>query len=359
MATPQKLGHLFHVEKAVLDMPGFNASDFTAISPVHNNTRRSEINPALYAHVYHLLGSNPSRFTSDLTLYIATVRAFFDRQEESDLIQIPNGINADAKKRISEDMGVALACTFMTAAFDISWESISQIPANSKLASKRPDFQSYCRSDSSKPYIFEAKGTTVLASVEKATTKALEQVKRYPVSAHSKFVLTSYLSADSRYFPSTTFVIDPPAPSADYIDPGISTLLHFEKTLQFSGLIKTSVHYIRLLSKLLKDGESRISSINEMPWRQQGELRALRELYDEESQELQPLSAANRDFIGQRIEADNATIFFGADKDRIEKGLSFAPSEEEYEQNQIVGDSSLRSLLDDGSIFDMQISQLS
>lgn len=359
MVTSQNLGHLFHVEKAVHGMPGFDASGFTAISPAHNNTRRAEINPALYAHVYHLLGSNPSRFTSDLTFYISTVRAFFDRQEESDLIQIPNGINADAKKRISEDMGVALASTFMTAAFDIPWETISQIPANSKLASKRPDFQSYRRSDSSKPYIFEAKGTTVLASVEKATTKALEQVKRYPVSAHSKLVLTSYLSADSRYFPSTTFVIDPPAPSAGYIDPRISTLLHFEKTLQFSGLIKTSALYIKLLSKLLKDGESRISPINEIPWRQQAEVQALRKSYDEESQELQYLSTANRDFIGQRIEADNATVFFGADKNRIEKGLSFTSSEEEYEQNQIVGESSLRSLLDDGSLFDMQISLLS
>lgn len=356
MTNSQSIGQLYHIEDAVLEMPGFNSRDFTAISSVHKNTRRAEIDPALYGHVYHLLGNNPSRFTSDLTLYLATVKAFFDRQKNADLIQVSNGVNADAKKRISEDMGVALASTFMAKAFDISWETISQIPANSKLASKRPDFQSYRRTDNAKPYIFEAKGTTVLASVEKATTKALEQVKRYPVAANSKLVLTSYLSADPRYFPSTTFVIDPPSESSDYIDPRISVLLHFEKILQFSGLIKTSALYIRLLAKLLKDKEVRLTSVDDILWKLQGDAQSLRESYDEESNGLASISEYNEQFIGQRVEFENAILFFGCDKRRIEAGLSFSRWEEPYDQSQAVGEASLRSLLDDGSFFNIQIS---
>lgn len=353
--STQRLGHLFHIESAVLGMSGFDASSFSQISPAHNNTQRTEINPALYAHVYHLLGNSPTRFTTDLSLYIATVRAFFDRQQQAQLINMPNGANADAKKRLSEDMGVALASTFMAAAFDIRWETISQIPANSKLSKKRPDFQSYRRSDNAKPYIFEAKGTTVISSVEKSTTNALEQVKGYPVSAHAKLVFTSYLSADSRYFPSTTFVIDPPALSSDFIDPDVSILLHFEKTLQFSGLLKTSALYIKLLSKLLKDGKFRMASVDEIPYQLRREAQALRETYENESRDLQSLSTDGRIFIGQRFDSEGATVFFGADKARIEKGLTFTPPEESYEQSQITGEASLHSLLDDATLFDMQI----
>lgn len=354
MPARQKLGHLYHVEDAVLKMTGLNASGFSAISPVHQNTRLAEIDPALYAHVYHLLGSNPLRFTKDLSLYMATVQTFFDRQTQSDLIQIPISADADSKKRISEDMGVALASTFMAAAFDISWDTISQIPANSKLSSKRPDFQSYRLGDKSKPYLFEAKGTTVLSSIATATAKAVGQVKGYPVSAHAKLVLTSYLSADSRYFPSTTFVIDPPALTSDYIDSSISSLLHFEKILQFSGLIRTSSLYLRLLSKLLKDGKAGISSIDEASYRNRLEARALRDSYDDESRDLQTLSVDNREFLGQRVATDVGTLFFGADIERIEQGLRFVPLEQEYEQSQIVDESTMRSKLVDSSFFEFQ-----
>lgn len=324
MVSPQTIGHLYHIENAVLSRVDFNGSSFSPISPAHSNTQRAEIDPALYGHVHHLLGSNPTRFTSDLRFYIATVRTFFDGQPQAQLINVPDGADADFKKRLSEDMGVTLASTFMTAAFDIRWESISQIPANSKLSKKRPDFQSYSSSDDVKPYIFEAKGTTLLSSVEKATSNALQQAKGYPIAAHAKLVLTSYLSADSRYFPSATFVIDPPGPTSDFIDLEISILMHFEKTLQFSGLIKTSTRYISLLAKLLKDGKRNIMSIQELPYRLRLEAQALRKTYEEESRDIQILSSDNRMYIGQRCEIDNATLFFGADKERIETEVTGA-----------------------------------
>lgn len=355
MVAPQTIGHLYHIENAILSRSDFNGSFCSPISPAHSNTQRAGIDPALYGHVHHLLGNNPTRFTSDLRFYIATVRTFFDGQPQAQLIHVPNGADADFKKRLSEDMGVALASTFITAAFDIRWESISQIPANSKLSKKRPDFQSYSRSDNVKPYIFEAKGTTLLSSVEKATSNALQQAKGYPIAAHAKLVLTSYLSADSRYFPSATFVIDLPGPTSEFIDWDISILLHFEKTLQFSGLLKTSARYISLLSKLLKDGKIKITSIQELPYRLRLEAQALRETYEEESRDIQSLSSDNRMYIGQRYEVENATLFFGADKERIENGISFTPSESRYEQRQITGESSLRSHLDDGTLFDMQL----
>ena len=355
MVASLKIGHLYHIENAVLGRPDFNDSFCSPISSVHSNTQRAEIDPALYAHVYHLLGSNPTRFTSDLRFYIASACTFFDGQPQAQLINVPSDANTDFKKRLSEDMGVALASTFMSAAFDICWESISQIPANSKLSKKRPDFQSYRRGDTVKPYIFEAKGTTMLSSVEKATSSGLQQAKGYPVASHAKLVLTSYLSADSRYFPSATFVIDPPGPSSEYIDSDISILLHFEKTLQFAGLLKTSALYISLLSKLLKDGKMRIASTQEMSYRQRLEAQALREAYEEESRDIQSLSTDNREYIGQRYEIKGATLFFGADRDKIENGIKFTPSEVEYEQRQITGESSLRSHLDDGTLFDMRI----
>lgn len=355
VVVPQTISHLYHIENAVLSRSDFNGGFCSPISPVHSNTQRVEIDPALYAHVLHLLGNNPTRFTSDLRFYIATVRTFFDGQPQAQLISVPNGADADFKKRLSEDMGVALASTFMTKAFDIRWESISQIPANSKLSKKRPDFQSFRRGDNVKPYIFEAKGTTLLSSVEKTTSNALQQAKGYPVAAHAKLVLTSYLSADSRYFPSATFVIDPPGPSSEFIDSDISTLMHFEKILQFSGLLKTSVRYISLLSKLIKDGKIRITSIQEFPYRLRLEAQALRETYEEESLNIQSLSTDNRVFIGQRYEIDDATLFFGADKERIDNGINFASPESQYEQRQIIGEASLRSHLDDGTLFDMQL----
>ena len=355
MVEPQTICHLYHIENAVLSRADFNGSFCSPVSPAHSNTQRAGIDPALYGHVYHLLGSNPTRFTSDLMFYIATVCTFFNGQPQAQLINVPNGADADFKKRLSEDMGVALASTFMTKGFDISWESISQIPANSKLSKKRPDFQSYSRNDNGKPYIFEAKGTTLLSSVEKATSNALQQAKGYPIAAHAKLVLTSYLSADSRYFPSATFVIDPPGPTSEFIDYDISVLLHFEKILQFSGLQKTSARYISLLSKLIKDGKIKITSIQELPYRLLQEARALRETYENESRGIQSLSSDTRMYIGQRYEIENATIFFGTDKERIENGISFTPSDGRYEQRQITGESSLRSHLDDGTLFEIQL----
>ncbi len=355
MVAPQTISHLYHIENAVLCRSDYNDAFCSPISPVYSNTQRAEIDPALYAHVLHLLGNNSTRFTSDLRFYIATVRTFFEGQPQAQLISVPNGADADFKKRLSEDMGVALASTFMTKAFDIRWESISQIPANSKLSKKRPDFQAFSRSDITKPYIFEAKGTTLLSSVEDATSRALEQAKAYPVVAHAKLVLTSYLSVDSRYFPSATFVIDPPAPSSEFISSDISILMHFEKILQFSGLLKTSARYISLLSKLLKGGKITIASIQEDLDRRRPEAQALRETYEEESGNIQSIQMNNRMFIGQFQKFENATLFFGADKERIDNGINFKTSEGQYEQRQTIGKASLLSYLDDGTLFEMQL----
>src|SRR5207249_976613 len=74
------------------------------------------IDPSIFTQAYLLLGNEPLRFTSDLSLYLSTVRTFFERVPAETGICIPGGANPDARRRLSEDLGVACAAFFMVSA---------------------------------------------------------------------------------------------------------------------------------------------------------------------------------------------------------------------------------------------------
>lgn len=223
------------------------------LSPVNPSLKAPflfNVDPTVFTHAYMLMGNHPSRFGYDLSLYLSTVNTFFNRNPLQETIRIPHA-SQDAKKRLSEDFGVALASVFMVKAVNLKWPTISQIPMNNKLAKKRPDFEGFNAAD--QRYLFEAKGTTNPSNVETALGNAIEQVKGYPEEAERKFAIVSFFSTDSRLFDSATFVVDPPMPDIVPPDKETSMLLHYEKVLQFGGFSNGAVEYLKLLEKYLKE----------------------------------------------------------------------------------------------------------
>ena len=205
-----------------------------------------------FVHAYALLGRSPARFNRDLSIYLAGVNAVFDRGHgKSGYIELGAGGTTDWKRRVAEDLGVSLAALFMVASFGLTWETIAQIPAATTLKKKRPDFEGFNGSGSR--YIFEAKGTTSLGSVEKALHKAIAQVKQYPEVAEGKLAIVTFLSTDERLFPSQTFVVDPPA-MPDTVPPtrAVATLLHGEPLFEFASMPLTAKLYLANLAKWLR-----------------------------------------------------------------------------------------------------------
>ena len=257
------------------------------------------------------------------------------------------GINiSDAKKRLAEDLGVALSALFMVEAFGVAWNTIAQIPQNSKLSKKRPDFEGFDTNDVR--HLFEAKGTTVLGSVEAAMHKAIEQVKKYPEASSSKVAIVSYLCADDRFFPSQTFVVDPPA-LPDNIPPTrrVAQLLHGEKVFQFAGLPETASAYIKALSKSLNAEAAGSGSASY--------LGRSKVVVDTLSKELDQGGAHERtigdvQFIGKLIErtADRPSVFFGAER-RILDTLALLEPEDGGESSLGQSRDPFQSVFPDGT----------
>ncbi len=228
------------------------------------------LDPLVFTQAYMLLGESPQRFGSDLSLYLATVQAFFRAANTDGGLSLALLPNPDAKRRLSEDLGVALSSIFMVDLFELPWQSISQLPQNSSLSKKRPDFQGFCPNGDR--YLFESKGTTKLASIESSLTKALAQVKAYPEPSSARFAIVSYLSADDRFFPSTSFVVDPPGlPKGVIPDPDTSRSLHFEKVLEFAGLTSLANAYTAVLSAKLAEAQ-RSEQLGELTFRRTSRL---------------------------------------------------------------------------------------
>lgn len=277
-----------------------------------------------FVHAYGLLGQNVQRFGSDLRLYLATVVAFFESGVSSNALRVSlTDINvADAKRRLSEDLGVALSSLFMVEAFQLRWETIAQIPQNSKLSKKRPDFEGFTASD--ERYLFEAKGTTQLGSVEGAMAKAIGQVKGYPEPSNSKLAIVSYIPGDSRLFSGQTFVVDPPA-LPDIVDPSVDTarLLHGERVFQFAGMPLTAAAYLKALAKHLKDEQSFGGAVAYAARDER-----LYSTYQSERDQLalERQTIAGVEYVGQVVQLDlGRRIFFGARLDSLEKLTQMSP----------------------------------
>jgi hypothetical protein len=251
---------------------------------------------------------------------------------------------SDARRRLSEDLGVALAALFMVQGFDVLWGTIAQIPANARLSKKRPDFEAF--DSAGVRFLFEAKGTTGLGNVEKALHKALSQVKAYPEQAARKLAIVSYFAADERLFPSYTLVVDPPA-LPDTVAPtdDVARLLHGQKLFEFAGLPQTADAYLRTLSKHLRAEGGQISRFAPRDpelWR----------VYQAEVKrpDILQFERDGTSYLGHRADASGIAnaLVFGVAKSRLERLLLMTPTEElEVKES---GGSDVSSLFDDGSI---------
>ena len=275
--------------------------------------------PDIFIQAYVLLGDSPQRFGADLAFYLATVNTFFAKSPtvQTGFVSLVGISQTDTKKRLSEDLGVALSSLFMVEAFGIPWDTIAQIPLNSKLSKKRPDFE--CFDAAGNRYLFEAKGTTALASVDGALSKAIAQVKKYPEAANTKLAIVSFLSSDERLFPSQTFVVDPPS-LPDNIPPTkrVAQLLHGEKVLQFAGLPQTAAAYLKALSVILKE-ESAGDGVPSYSYK--WKLKALSTKLEEEIKQnnLQAREVKNANFVGRNIfEGQGVRIFAGVNRRQLE-----------------------------------------
>lgn len=326
------------------DIPGTSTLIRDQSSP--DGCHEMEFDQIVFVHAYALLGSSPQRFGADLQLYLSTVNTFFNWQGSTGNRHVTlAGVSAtDAKRRLSEDLGAALSSLFMVIAFGVAWETIAQIPMNSKLSKKRPDFEGFDSSD--KRFLFEAKGTTSLSGVEGALHKAIDQVKKYPEAAASKLAIVTYLAADERLFPSQTFVVDPPS-LPDTVPPTreVATQLHGEKLFEFAGMPETAAAYVKGLAARLKVKPSEPTGIAV-------QRTALRRAFDRERQgvAVHAQHFNNVKYLGHLVSIPNSSLrlYFGVAEDRLESLLDFAPIERRDPPTDELGEK--WSLFADGSL---------
>lgn len=326
-----------------------------------DSLRFLSLDPTVFTHAYLLLANNPQRF-DDVSYYLSTVNTFFERSDTVGGVRIPPTANSDIRKRLCEDLGVGLACYFMVNLFSVSWDSICQIPQNTKLSAKRPDFEGFGLGN--ERYLFESKGTTALRSVETFLSKAIEQVKAYPEESEARFAVVSYISADERFFPSTSFVVDPPSlPQGIEPDPETARRLHFEKVLQYVGLTELAKEYLEELSVKLADArrggrEGRISWSSVFPSRQLN-LRLTTAL----KKHLVNLPADvgffefQEQFVGRFLRDSDTGIelFLGVAVSFLEAGINFREPNRRFEDQFIKTDRAVGSLFSDGTL--MHITQ--
>jgi hypothetical protein len=198
------------------------------------------------------------------------------------------------------------------------------------------------------------------AQIEKALSNATDQVKAYPEAADAKLAIISYLSADERFFPSASFVVDPPAPVFPQgVELSVETgrLLHFEKVLQFAGLSELSQEYISAVSQQLRE-EYRIK-LNELSaWkvrdnRIRRKLR-LKQRLDEQlrqmSKWLSPID--DTEFLGHsyRDATSALEIFSGAARIVLENGVDLEAPENPSQTKVLDEESQSVNIFSDGTV---------
>lgn len=200
--------------------------------------------PVVFTHAWQVLTKSPTGFGSDLSMYLAGTYDFFLRNSTSEALCLTVG-TTDFKRRISEDLSVALASLFMVNSFGVEWNTIAQIPSNRNLSKLRPDFE--CFDSAGNRLLYEAKGRSNIASVIDAINKAVSQIKSYPESAIQKLAFITYFCSDERAFPSYTFMIDPQLPDTVLPDQDTAEQLHFLNVLNFGGFYESKKEYLSLL----------------------------------------------------------------------------------------------------------------
>lgn len=350
------ISHPYRIDANTLALaatrPGISA--VPAVTRFPSSLRLMSFSPAVFTPAYQLLGASSQRFGDDLFQYLAGVRAFFERADIAGGIDLTNSGNADFKRRVSEDLGVAYAALFMVNVFGVTWDTITQIPANIALSKNRPDFLGFADQER---FLFEAKGTTVLKKVESSMTKAIGQVKEYPEQAVTKIAIVTYLCADNRFFPSASFVVDPPSlPETVPADQPTARLLHFAKILQYIGLPETAKHYLATLARKLT--ETRSAEIADTSFVASAKLESLmQELTaklraERESSRLEIVRIGQTNYVGRYINdpAHGLLIFNGAAERVLTKISALDPQGEEIEVAPLEKDDGYVSMFSDGTV---------
>jgi hypothetical protein len=332
----------------------------TNLQLIDQNICIFEFDSITFAHALLLLGKNGNRFGYDLSFYLTTVVYFFNNSATASrgLIVIDKG-SSDFKKRISEDLGVAISSLFMVQSLQLKWETITQIPQNRKLSKKTPDFLGF--NSSSERFIYESKGTTQPQTVESVMSKALEQSKGYPETARGKFAIVSYFPTSDKGMPPFTFIADPPI--SDVFIPEIenSVLLHYTHVLKFVGLEITLQAYETMLVekfKLDRQDERERSLLSPFPsnlglQRFQDETS---QAFEQERLERETFSWQGNIFIGRYLDVSDSISrpFVGVHLETIERILRLNTDIVEFSDARSRSDGEEISIFSDGTIFKVQ-----
>ncbi|MEH2048939.1 hypothetical protein [Nostoc sp.] len=348
----------------------FDAStiDFDVMQQIHSTNSQLqqveqnicvfEFDAIIFAHVLMLLGQNGNRFGYDLSLYLSTVVYFFNKSTTAinGLIVVDQG-STEFKKRISEDLGVAISSLFMAKSFQIRWETITQIPQNKKLSKKTPDFLGFNPND--ERFIYESKGTTQPQNIESAMTKALEQSKGYPEAATGKFAIVSYFPTGGKSMPPFTFIADPPISDIFIPQKENSILLHYTYVLSFVGLDNTLRAYEELLVnkfKLDRQDEQegalfRFSNIGLQRF-----LDPVTQTFERERLTKDTLTWEDRTYMGRYLDVPDgrSRIFTGVHVETIEQILRLDTNIQEFTDIRVRENGEEISILSDGTIFKIQ-----
>ncbi|MGA2582972.1 MAG: hypothetical protein ABSG31_06820 [Tepidisphaeraceae bacterium] len=284
---------------------------------------RFDFEDVVFDHAALLLGKNHLRFGQDISLYLSTVRTFFERSEIEQYLFVPES-NSDFKRRCSEDLGVAMGCLFVVCAAQVLWETISQIPQDRKLAKRRPDF--ICYDPSANKYILETKGTSHAENVDGAVLQAKEQLAGYPEPALGKLAFVTFFMSATSGIPSFLFVDDPPVPNI-LISREMAQALHVLLVLDFIGFARSldllkRIRALQLKAIELKDA-SGLSRADDNRLKDAGfDLQAA---FGEELRAAGRVSINKRTFVGRWLLADNrgreVNVFLGVSEEHLQDEL--------------------------------------
>jgi hypothetical protein len=331
----------------------------TNLQSIEQNICVFEFDSITFAHALMLLGQNGNRFGYDLSLYLNTVIYFFNNSTTAvtGLIVIDKG-SSDFKKRISEDLGVAISSLFMVQSLQLKWETITQIPQNKKLSKKTPDFLGF--NSNSERFIYESKGTTQPQTVESVMSKALEQSKGYPETATGKFAIVSYFPTGGKSMPPFTFIADPPISDIFIPERENSTLLHYTYVLNFVGLENTLQAYETMLVEKFKldrqdEQERPLFSLPSNLGLQRFQNQT-RQAFEQERLSRDAFIWENRTYIGRYLDIP-ATMnrpFVGVHLETIEQVLRLDTNIAEFVDARFRSNGEEISIFSDGTIFKVQ-----
>ena len=182
-------------------------------------------------------------------------------------------------------------------------------------------------------------------------------MKGYPEQASAKLAIVSYLNADDRFFPSTSFVVDPPTlPEAVEPDLTTSRLLHFEKVLQFAGFPETAKQYTTTLARSLRERrrpEEGVSVSAVSSNRLIREQTTLREQFSAENERrgVGRLVESDMEFIGHSRLGDHPAlkVFHGVSNVALEAGVAFEQTPP-LDARVTVSETEVTSIFTDGTM---------